>query len=133
MNEMVQTPPAPVPADKPRRGRIAHRDYQLVLALAKAVRNVEAERIKASIVAADDLAIDPNLRLPVHRPEVQQQPLLTEFRGLLERPPIPEALIRQEWLLHARKGRFDGKRHENIPIPLCRRLGGVRWRDCVIP
>ena len=73
-------------------GSVTRDDELLVARRLQGVGDVERERIVAAGVAADTLAVDVDLRFPVDRAEVQQQPRPARERWRAERAPVPEAL-----------------------------------------
>ena len=94
-------------------GRVQHRDDDLLRAARACRASVmsKLKRVVAAAVGAQLLAVDPDRGLPIDRAEVQQHPLAGPGGGQLERAAIPECFVT---LHHARQGRLDRKRHQDL-------------------
>ena len=79
--------------------------------------DVEGERIVAAFVPADRMAVDEDLRLPVHRAEVQQHMRAARVRNG-EGAAVPEALVRSDGALDARERRFHGVGNQQLSLEL---------------
>ena len=77
-----------------------------------------------------ELPIYINLCLLIDGPEVEQQPLSLAPR-LLNLPPVPERLPRQQRPIYAGERRLGGEGDENLAVPMLRLR--VRRRDRVVP
>ena len=77
-------------------------------------------------------AIDPDGRLPIDRAKVQQDVLTAPTPCQFESAVILQTLLFRHRLHHAREHGLDGKRHEDLPVPLCRRRRAF-VRDGVVP
>ena len=77
------------------------------------VGDVEGEIVIAAAVDAELLAVDRDLGLPIHRAEVQQHVPAAPALGDLEAAAIGHAV---GVLHHARQGRLDGVRHEDLGL-----------------
>src|SRR4051812_20272816 len=71
---------------------------------------------------ANLFSIDPNSAFPIDRAEVQQDMTIAAFRQRTdrERELIPEPFVRLDGLLDSTQGRLDGKRNQNLAVPLFR-------------
>src|SRR5205823_3240988 len=77
------------------------------------------------------LPVDPDYRVPVHRPEVEQNLLLLVTLDR-EGTTIPQSIRITDALADAAERRFDRERHKDLAVEL---LGPfvVFWPDGVIP
>ena len=99
----------------------------------RAPGDVEREGKVAAGVGAHLGVVDPDRGLVIHGLEVEQRALAIAPGRRLEAAAIPQGVLGSDALLDAGKGGLDGKRHENVAGPVCRRGGGGFRCDLVFP
>ena len=97
-------------------GGIANGYNQFVGAWLQMGGYIKPERQIAAVMAPDRLAVQPDLSLPVDRPEVEQDVPAQPFFWDLEDTPVPQAFFGQEGALDTREGRLDGIGHQDAAL-----------------
>mmetsp|Transcript_9725 Transcript_9725/g.27709 ORF Transcript_9725/g.27709 Transcript_9725/m.27709 type:complete len:614 (-) Transcript_9725:198-2039(-) len=117
---------------------VVHPHHHLLLGRAGEVqepRDVELEGVVPPRVLAHGLAVDVHDGLPVHRPEVEDEPAL----GLAvvprqgELPPVPQEVVLGDPALHAGEDALYGEGHEDVPVKLPGRLALLYPLHGVLP
>ena len=93
-------------------------------------RQLHRKRRVPAEMRPGELPVYINLCLLIDGPEVEQQPLSFAPR-LLNLPPVPERLPRQQRPIYAGERRLWGEGDENLAVPMLRLR--VRRRDRVVP
>ena len=98
-------------------GGIRHPEGQHLRALlAEKVGDIEAERRIAAGMGTGFLSVDPDLRGPVDRFEMEEDPLLLPVLRDGERRLIPKGLFLAHHLSDSRKGGLDRERDEDLSV-----------------
>ncbi len=112
--------------------RVPHHHQKLVRPFAHESGDVVRERQKAALVGKPRLApVDEHLRAEIGLLEPKEKPA-ARARRRFERATVPQDLRRIQQPPHARKGRFQRERHEDLSVPL-RRNRLRAFRHGVIP
>ena len=114
-------------------GRVVDAQNDLLLGSPlEGIGDVISERIVAAAVNAGLAVVDPDRALPVHGPEVKEDPPATPFLGNCDSPAIPEGFFRTDRLADPRERRLDGEGNEDLPVPGLR-PAGVLGHDGIVP
>src|SRR3546814_18832022 len=76
--------------------------------------DVETERSRSALMAANDGAVDENRRFEIDRAEVEQGALTRPFRGQREAALIPEPVVGHQFARDPRPPRFDREGDEDL-------------------
>src|SRR3546814_16104272 len=90
------------------RGRVGDLHDEFVGAGAQIAGDVEAERVRSTLMAAHDDAVDEHGRFEIDRAEMQQRALTRPFRGQREAALIPEPVVGHQ-LARDEIGRASGR------------------------
>ena len=114
-------------------GGVPHLDGHFVAAPhVQRLRDVERERRETAGVRAHLDAVDPDIRLPVHRPEVEHHLLAAPRRGQLKIAGVPQLILRAHPPGHAGQRGFRRKGHQDFSLEPLRACLSAR-HDGIVP
>ncbi len=97
-------------------GGVGDGHRQGVLHLRESVCDITGEGQIASLVAPCETAVDVDLTGLVHRPEMEQHPVLPEALRQGEGPAVPQPVLRHYFLHHAGQEALRGEGDDNLAV-----------------
>ena len=100
------------PRDRQVGSRIVHAHDHDVVSRLEAVRHVEREAGVAAAMMSGGLAVDPDERLIIDGPEIQQHPAALPLARHTERAPVPDHVVKAR-VADPAQLRLEGVGHQN--------------------